>query len=273
MTCGVYSIVNKVTNKVYIGSSKNIEKRLYEHMRLLKNKCHPNIKLSRSAKKHGLESFSSNVELICDIENLLMYEQLLIDFYDSAFSGYNVNKKAERGFSKELEALSEKFFSSRSELQENGCRVATNSATGCGNVAVKRGGKAIGIHRLAYEFYIGKIPEGKRVVTTCKNKRCINPDHLFITDRSSIAKHTFDTGRKHPRGYVKLTEENVKEIKMSNKPMLQLAKQFNVSDGTIRKIKRGETWKHVNVRVVGEDAAPLEPFSIDPQPYPMRIWG
>ena len=30
----------------------------------------------------------------------------------------------------------------------------------------------------------------------------------------------------------------------------------------------------VNVRVVsGEDAAPLEPFSIDPQPYPMRVWG
>lgn len=29
----------------------------------------------------------------------------------------------------------------------------------------------------------------------------------------------------------------------------------------------------VNVRVVGEDAAPLEPFAIDPQPYPMRVWG
>jgi hypothetical protein len=30
----------------------------------------------------------------------------------------------------------------------------------------------------------------------------------------------------------------------------------------------------VNVRVVaGEDPAPLEPFSIDPQPYPMRVWG
>jgi hypothetical protein len=64
------------------------------------------------------------------------------------------------------------------------------------------------------------------------------------------------------------------EIKMSNKPMLQLAKQFGVSDGTIRKIKLGKTWKHVNVRVVeGEDAEPLMPFSIDPQPYPMRIWA
>lgn len=30
----------------------------------------------------------------------------------------------------------------------------------------------------------------------------------------------------------------------------------------------------VNVRVLAtEDAAPLEPFSIDPQPYPMRVWG
>ena len=31
---------------------------------------------------------------------------------------------------------------------------------------------------------------------------------------------------------------------------------------------------YVNVRVVEhEDPAPLEPFSIDPQPYPIRIWA
>jgi len=30
----------------------------------------------------------------------------------------------------------------------------------------------------------------------------------------------------------------------------------------------------VNVRVLAtEDAAPLQPFSIDPQPYPMRVWA
>ena len=33
-----------------------------------------------------------------------------------------------------------------------------------------------------------------------------------------------------------------------------------------------EGW-FVNVRVVGEDPEPLEPYSIDPQPYPMRVWG
>ena len=29
----------------------------------------------------------------------------------------------------------------------------------------------------------------------------------------------------------------------------------------------------VNVRVVGEDAEPLMAYSIDPEPYPMRVWG
>ena len=29
----------------------------------------------------------------------------------------------------------------------------------------------------------------------------------------------------------------------------------------------------VNVRVVGEDPEPLMAYSIDPEPYPMRVWG
>ena len=29
----------------------------------------------------------------------------------------------------------------------------------------------------------------------------------------------------------------------------------------------------VNVRVVNENPEPLLPYSIDPEPYPMRVWG
>ena len=238
---------------------------------MLKNKIHPNVKLSRSFQKHGLEAFLCATKLVCDDKNLLMYEQLLINFYDSAVNGYNVNKKAERGFTKKLEPLSEEFFAKRSEVRPNGCWFAIGGASGSGDVPVKRGGKPIGIHRLAYEFYIGKIPEGKRVIRSCKNKRCINPDHLILSSTSDIAKNTFATGRKHPRGNTILNETTVKEIKMSNEPMLRLAKKYGVSDATIRKIKHGETWNHVCI--ANEDAEPLMPFSIDPQPYPMRVWG
>jgi len=33
-----------------------------------------------------------------------------------------------------------------------------------------------------------------------------------------------------------------------------------------------EGW-FVNVRVVSEDPEPLIAYSIDPEPYPMRVWG
>ncbi len=44
---GVYQIYNKETNKRYIGSSINIERRLKEHKRNLKANRHPNQHLQR----------------------------------------------------------------------------------------------------------------------------------------------------------------------------------------------------------------------------------
>ena len=48
MTCGIYKIENKENGKVYIGSSKNIEKRWEAHEVGLKNKRHHNAKLQHA---------------------------------------------------------------------------------------------------------------------------------------------------------------------------------------------------------------------------------
>lgn len=33
-------------------------------------------------------------------------------------------------------------------------------------------------HRFAYEHFVGPIPEGMHVDHLCRNRRCVNPDHL-----------------------------------------------------------------------------------------------
>lgn len=77
---GVYSITNIVTNRVYIGSSIDIEDRFLQHKRRLKSNSHPNPKLQNSYNKYGLESFIFDIiEIVEDFELLIEREQFYLN--------------------------------------------------------------------------------------------------------------------------------------------------------------------------------------------------
>lgn len=76
--CGVYKIINKTNNKIYIGSSKNIYDRLHSHFFELKHNRHHNKHLQYSYNKYGVDSFEHEVIEFCDLEKQFAREQYYI---------------------------------------------------------------------------------------------------------------------------------------------------------------------------------------------------
>lgn len=77
---GIYNIRNLINNKLYIGSSININRRWSEHKNKLKYNRHPGVYLQRSYDKYGKENFIYEViEYIEDNSKLLEREQIWLD--------------------------------------------------------------------------------------------------------------------------------------------------------------------------------------------------
>lgn len=86
MTIGIYCLKFDGTDKVYIGQSNNIEKRLYQHIYKLKNKTN-SIKLQRAYEAFGAPTLE--ILIICSEDTLDMYENLTIKYYNAVDRGLN----------------------------------------------------------------------------------------------------------------------------------------------------------------------------------------
>lgn len=60
---------------------------------------------------------------------------------------------------------------------------------------IRIGKKSCGAHRVAYEVFIGPIPEGMLVCHKCDNRRCIEPTHLFLGTHADNTQDMLQKGR------------------------------------------------------------------------------
>lgn len=88
---GVYKITCLANNRVYIGSSNNIHRRIIEHKSDLKLNKHHNRFLQKDYNKYGLSAFQFDVVCYCDVDKLLLKEQQIIDKYAGLNSSSNYN--------------------------------------------------------------------------------------------------------------------------------------------------------------------------------------
>ena len=124
--------------------------------------------------------------------------------------------------------------------------------TGYGKLGIRPPIKA---HRASWLIHKGEIPKGLIVCHTCDNRKCTNPDHLWIGTYRENTQDRVKKGRcKTPKGVQlkvsQLDENQVKGIKILLKNGLtcsDIGRQYGVSRKIISRIKNGDTWKHIEV--------------------------
>ncbi len=139
------------------------------------------------------------------------------------------------------------------KVSENGCWEWQGSCSSTGYSQIIGYGKKCG-HRLSYKVFKGDFKETLFVCHSCDNKKCVNPDHLFLgTSKDNHFDMTIKGRNNQVRGIKtgrsKLTEENVKEARKLYESGVFgcsiLAKKYKVTSRTIWCAIKGLTWAHI----------------------------
>lgn len=125
----------------------------------------------------------------------------------------------------------------------------------CGYGQIGHEADMLQAHRVAWTIHRGPIPDGKCVLHRCDNRRCCNPDHLFLGTRTDNHADMVSKGRHRSRQALgidhvnsKLNNDLVRDMRRMHAggaTQTVIAKHFGVRQSTVWSIVNGRTWKHV----------------------------
>lgn len=80
-------------------------------------------------------------------------------------------------------------FAEKIALTDPGCLIWIGGAANNGYGTFWIDGRNVSAHRWSYEYHSGPIPAGLHLDHLCRNRRCVNPEHLEpVTCRENILR-------------------------------------------------------------------------------------
>lgn len=143
-------------------------------------------------------------------------------------------------------SLDERFWPKVRKTE--GCWIWEGIRTTSGYGLSSINGQTIVAHRISYMLRHGPIPDNMLVCHHCDNPLCVRPDHLFLgtpADNMMDKVHKGRQSRGMTSGRTHLTDDMIREIRASKETHGQAAKRFGVSASAIYRIRKRETWAHV----------------------------
>lgn len=140
-------------------------------------------------------------------------------------------------------------FWSKVAIAAGGCAEWTGATYPSGYGDFYHEGRNHPAQRIAWEMVHGPINDPSLyVLHRCDNRRCVEPDHLFLgrhqdnmDDMLSKGRKAILTGADHPSA--RLTPEQVAAIRADSRSQRAIAKDYGISKTQVGNIKRGKQWQ------------------------------
>lgn len=235
---GIYKITNTINNKVYIGQSKNIYRRLTKHLSIARNGKYNHLHLYRAISKYGIGNFYVEVLEKCTVKDLDKLEYEYIQKYNSVNKGYNMTLyiSPRVGYYKltedELKALTEdlklnlltkEYLTKKYKINRQSINDINTGRT------YYREDIKYPIRLLSEEVIKGKF---NKVLRKCKSKNC---GTYYQTTKGNTKKYcSAECYKQYRKSKSKIPSKEELELHMNTyKSFLQVGKIYKVSDKTI----------------------------------------
>jgi hypothetical protein len=126
--------------------------------------------------------------------------------------------------------------------EKDGCMLwkGCKQTTGYGVICYRS--KCTTTHRLMLQNKLGRaLQPGTEAAHSCRNRNCINPDHLSEKTSQENKRDKITDGTWGQ----KMTQQQAHDVLYSTDPPAVIAARNGCSVSTVYKIKNGKTWKHI----------------------------